>query len=407
MSNKQKRYHIYINYFIQNDAWESISHPNLFVLPQEFTNLNDVKAQMVYDNFPLKNKQNFYLRFFLDDKTQGVKGWVDFPPSAIIPIYNDGHVYVKVLRLPKDVKINFKNEEIHKPKETSTNLNKSNSENLIFMDDNNKPQQPKPLSMQKQNTSPSFGQDMFGDLNKELNNIGNINPNINSNGQTIPNPQPQPPAQNTIEMNNINNNPSNPQQNFSNNSSSNNTFNLGDWDAFEVNQGPNGVNMDSNSQNNSSKDINQVDPNLFNVFNNMNMNQPQNQPQAMDPPGYDFTANMDPKKNKLYPIDKIPNTLPDDEIKEQVDPIINKWILGGEGKKNLLFLLTTLHEVWTNSKLTIPDMQTLVNDKASVRTWYKKAMRELHADKNRDKDFKTKYIAASLYQILNEANSNY
>ena len=407
MSSKQKRYHIYINYFIQNDAWESISHPNLFVLPQEFTNLNDVKAQMVYDNFPLKNKQNFYLRFFLDDKTQGVKGWVDFPPSAIIPIYNDGHVYVKVLRLPKDVKINFKNEEIHKPKETSTNLNKSNSENLIFMDDNNKPQQPKPLSMQKQNTSPSFGQDMFGDLNKELNNIGNINPNINSNGQTIPNPQPQPPAQNTIEMNNINNNPNNPQQNFSNNSSSNNTFNLGDWDAFEVNQGPNGVNMDSNSQNNSSKDINQVDPNLFNVFNNMNMNQPQNQPQTMDPPGYDFTANMDPKKNKLYPIDKIPNTLPDDEIKEQVDPIINKWILGGEGKKNLLFLLTTLHEVWTNSKLTIPDMQTLVNDKASVRTWYKKAMRELHADKNRDKDFKTKYIAASLYQILNEANSNY
>ena len=131
MSSRQKRYHIYINYFIQNDAWESISHPNLFVLPQEFTNLNDVKAQMVYDNFPLKNKQNFYLRFFLDDKSQGVKGWVDFPPSAIIPIYNDGHVYVKVLRLPKDVKINFKNDEIHKPKETTT-INEGNTENLIF-----------------------------------------------------------------------------------------------------------------------------------------------------------------------------------------------------------------------------------------------------------------------------------
>ena len=406
MSGKQKRYHIYINYFIQNDSWESISHPNLFVLPQEFTNLNDVKAQMVYDNFPLKNKQNFYLRFFLDDKTQGVKGWVDFPPSAIIPIYNDGHVYVKVLRLPKDVKINFKNDDIHKQKETSSNANKNNTDNLIFMDDNNKPQQqhnPPPVQ-QQQNVNSAFGQDMFSGLNKEINNLGNINQNLNSNGGQMPNPQSQQPPQNNIEMNN---NSNNVQQNFGNNNSNQNTFNIGDWNSFEVNSGPNGVNIDSNSQNNSSKDINQVDPNLFNVFNNMNINQQQNQPQSMDPPGYDFTANMDPKKNIMYPIDNIPDTLPDDEIKGRVDPIINKWTLGGEGKKNLLFLLTTLHEVWTNSKLTIPDMQTLVNDKAAVRTWYKKAMRELHADKNRDKDFKTKYIAASLYQILNEANSNY
>ena len=392
MSGKQKRYPIYINYFIQNDPWESISHPNFFILPEKFTNLNDVKAKMVYDNFPLKNKQNFYLRFFLDDKTQGVKGWVDFPPNAIIPIYNDGHVYVKVLRLPKDVKITFKNDESNKPKETSTS-----SENLFFMDDNNQPQPPKPTSVQPPNSNSAFGQNMFVDLNKEMNNMGNINPNLGSNGGQVPNPQPQ--AQPPDTMNN-------PQPN--NNSANQNTINFSDWDAFNVNSGPNGVNMENTSQNNSSKDINQVDPNLFNVFNNINLNQPApNQPTGMDSPGYDFTANLDPKKNKMYPIDNIPNTLPDDEIKERVDPIINKWILGGEGKKNLLFLLTTLHEVWTNSKLTIPDMQTLVNDKAAVRTWYKKAMRELHADKNRDKDFKTKYIAASLYQILNEANSNY
>ena len=355
---------------------------------------------MVYDNFPLKNKQNFYLRFFLDDKSQGVKGWVDFPPNAIIPIYNDGHVYVKVLRLPKDVKINFKNDDIHKPKESSSNMNKSGTDNLIFMDS----QQPKHSQVQsQQKTNSAFGQDMFSDLNKEINNIGNINPNLNSNGGQIPNPQSSQSSSDNINMNNINDNS---QQNFNNNTNQN-TFNLDDWKAFDMNNGPNGVTMDSNSQNNSTKEINQVDPNLFNVFNNINMNQTQNQSQGIEPPNYDFTANMDPKKNILYPIDKIPNTIPDEEIKERVDPIINKWILGGEGQKNLLFLLTTLHEVWTNSKLTIPDMQTLVNDKAAVRTWYKKAMRELHADKNRDKDFKTKYIAASLYQILNEANSNY
>ena len=31
----------------------------------------------------------------------------------------------------------------------------------------------------------------------------------------------------------------------------------------------------------------------------------------------------------------------------------------------------------------------------------------LYSDKNKDKDFLTKYLAESLYQILNEANSLY
>ena len=382
MSKQLKRYHIYINYFIQNDPWESISHPNLFVLPQEFTNLNDVKAQMVYDNFPLINKQNYYLRLFLDDKNQGVKGWVDFPPNAVIPIYNDGHVYVKVLRLPKGVKINFKNQEENKPKDTSK-VNKNNTPNLIFMEDNKNQQ--KPLSF-----SSSLGQNMFSDLNKELNNI-----NLNSNGAQ-PQPQPQKPI-----TQNLNNNTNQKNQN---------TISIDDWEAFSGNNGSvEGINLNNNNNNNnihsnSSNNL-KVDPNLFNVFSNISSTQSQPVEQA---PGYDFTSNMNKNNNgSNYPIDNIPTNLSEDDIKERVDAIINKWTLGGEGKKNLLFLLTTLHEVWTNSKLGIPDMQTLVNDKAAVRTFYKKAMRELHADKNKDKDYKTKYIASCLYQILNEANSNY
>ena len=385
MSNRQKRYHIYVNYFIQNDSWESISHPNLFVLPQEFTNLNDVKAHMVYDNFPLINKQNYYLRFFLDDKTQGVKGWVDFPPNAVIPIYNDGHVYVKVLRLPKGIKINFKNQDINKSKDTSK-VNKSNTPNLIFIEDNK--------NQQKPSSNPSaFDQNMFSDLNKELNNLGNLNPNLNSNGAQ-PQLQPQKPLENN--MNNAN------QKNQ-------NTISIDDWGAFSGNNGSiGGINLENNNNkfSNSSNNLNKVDQNLFNVFSNISSTQNQPVEQA---PGYDFTANMNKNNNNgsSYPIDNIPTNLPDDDIKDRIDPIINKWTLGGEGKKNLLFLLTTLHEVWTNSSLGIPDMQTLVNDKAAVRTFYKKAMRELHADKNRDKDYKTKYIASCLYQILNEANSNY
>ena len=71
MAQNQKR-KIYVNYFVQSDKWESIKEPNLFVLPGDYPNINDVKAKIVYENFPLKNVCNYYLRFFLDDKEQNV-----------------------------------------------------------------------------------------------------------------------------------------------------------------------------------------------------------------------------------------------------------------------------------------------------------------------------------------------
>ena len=381
MSKHPKRYHIYVNYFIQNDSWESISHPNLFVLPQEFTNLNDVKAQMIYDNFPLINKESYYLRFFLDDKTQNVKGWVDFPPNAVVPIYNEGHVYVKALRLPKGTKIDFKNQDVYKEKETSK-VNKDNTQNLFFMEDEKK-------NVSNTNMNPNMNTNMNTNMNNPQTNrvfdqfekdFNQINMNGNS-------PQNQPPIQNK------------------------NSQIYDDWGAFTGNNGSNNNNNMNNNMNNINTNMNNintnsnnntVDPSLFNVFSNMTDNS-QSQP---EPQPYDFTA-ANANGSQMFPIDKIPTNISEDEIKEKVDQILNKWILGGEGKKNLLFLLTTLHEVWTLSNLGIPEMQTLVNDKASVRTYYKKAMRELHADKNRDKDFKTKYIASCLYQILNEANANY
>ena len=249
-------------------------------------------------------------------------------------------------------------------------------------DQKNPPKQP----MAQPQASSGFDQNMFSELNKEFSNLGNFNQN--SNGAQVPPPEPQQqPPQGGENQNNAN------------------TINIDDWGAFTGNNGSvGGVNMDSGSQSNSTNDMNKVDPNLFNVFSNMSNapSQPANQA-----PGFDFTASNN-NNGKMYPIDKVPSDLSEDEIKQNVDPIIMKWTLGGEGKKNLLFLLTTLNEVWTNSStLDPPDMQTLVNDKSAVRTFYKKAMRELHADKNRDKDFKTRYIASSLYQILNEENSNY
>lgn len=68
--NQRKK--IYVNYFIQNDKWETIKEPNLFVLPGDYQNLNDIKAKVVYDNFPYKDMINYYLRFYLDDKEQNM-----------------------------------------------------------------------------------------------------------------------------------------------------------------------------------------------------------------------------------------------------------------------------------------------------------------------------------------------
>ena len=182
-----------------------------------------------------------------------------------------------------------------------------------------------------------------------------------------------------------------------------NSISIDDWGTLTGNNGSVGG-LNSNPE--SSNSLPNLDPNLLNVFSNFSSSS--NLPKPMeDAPGYDFTANLNNSSGNMNSLDLIPDNLPEEDMKDRVNKIINEWSLGGEGKKNLLFLLTTLHEVWKSNSLKIPDMQTLVNNKSKVRTFYKNAMRDLHADKNRDKDPKTKYIASCLYQLLNEANSNY
>ncbi len=65
---------------------------------------------------------------------------MDFPPSAIIPVY-DNKVYVKVLRLPKELQLNFKNDDYYtskvkenkttnlKPEEKSKQINPNTQNN--------------------------------------------------------------------------------------------------------------------------------------------------------------------------------------------------------------------------------------------------------------------------------------
>ena len=57
---------VFIKYYIQNDAWESPAEPNLYCLQKTYTDFNEVKAKDIYDEFPLKKYDNYYLRFFLE-----------------------------------------------------------------------------------------------------------------------------------------------------------------------------------------------------------------------------------------------------------------------------------------------------------------------------------------------------
>lgn len=57
---------------------------------------------------------------------------MDYPPDAKIPIYND-KTYVKVLRLPKNINLNFKNTELfsdNKKRESLLDINPEKENNL-------------------------------------------------------------------------------------------------------------------------------------------------------------------------------------------------------------------------------------------------------------------------------------
>jgi hypothetical protein len=463
MSHPQRKYKIFVNYFIQNDSWESINQPNLFVIPDEFQNLNDVKAQIIYDNFPLISHFNYYLRFYLNDKTQGVNGWIDYPPNATVPVYNNGHVYVKALRIPKNIQINFKNSDLfQKSSKKNQNQNNSNNKNLLNMSLNEK-NDAKLNEIKNKNSGFVIPEGIdFGNiennlkenkdnknLNNNMNNMNNMNNNMNNNinspihkQNTIPKAMNNMPMNNNINnnmnLNNNNNNNPNIQRSNTNNSKTpillnNNTQKFQELNLDNIfssntnsNNNTNNINLNNNNNNNNLNNNNlnnnipfqpqqkrSQSPKLDSNLNSINFNIPIDTGNSSDNnttntnnsnQTFDFTSS---NKSK-YPIDNVPNTLPEDDIKERVDKIIREWTMGVNEKKSLLFLITTLHEVWTNDpKLETPQMQILVNDKTAVRTYYKKAMRILHSDKNKDKDFKTRYIAESLYQILNEANAAY
>lgn len=138
-------------------------------------------------------------------------------------------------------------------------------------------------------------------------------------------------------------------------------------------------------------------------YNNQQQHQNQHQQQHQNQQSQPSTQ----QTNSSNILDLIPSSLPENEIRSRIDYVVSNWEQGISGKKNLLFLLSTLNELWKNPFNEEASMQNLVQNPSSVRSYYKKAMRELHPDKNSSKDFKTRYLASCLYQVLNEANASY
>jgi hypothetical protein len=92
--------------------------------------------------------------------------------------------------------------------------------------------------------------------------------------------------------------------------------------------------------------------------------------------GLDWTSDAKPKTQNVFtntivsnnPIDNIPNNLNEDLIKEKVDEIVKNWRHGVNEKKNLIFILGTFSEIWTQDAMWKEvSMQELIEDKSRVK----------------------------------------
>ena len=119
---------------------------------------------------------------------------MDYPPNATIPVYNGHDVFVKALRIPKEVNVQFKNDVYSKRETSRTTGTVQNNQNLMFMDDDSKPKEDKASTntpnntkkdktpIQKPNATPSAHQtnnDLFDIFNTKGNNSQPLSPETN------------------------------------------------------------------------------------------------------------------------------------------------------------------------------------------------------------------------------------
>lgn len=82
--------------------------------------------------------------------------------------------------------------------------------------------------------------------------------------------------------------------------------------------------------------------------------------------------------------------------------------MGVSESKNLLLLLSTIHEVWSkDEKLKEISLKEMVDDHSVASREYRRAMLLFHDDKIKKYNYKDKYVAKSLYYILTKAHEDY
>jgi hypothetical protein len=114
----------------------------------------------------------------------------------------------------------------------------------------------------------------------------------------------------------------------------------------------------------------------------------------------------DTSKNQL---DLLSDSLPESELKEKIDSIIEKWRMGPGGQpKNLLLLLSSLHEVWSiDKKLKDIKLKDLYDDTGLATRVYKRCMLQFHVDKTQSLNLKYQLIAKQIYYVMTQANETY
>lgn len=81
MTSPNPKFRVFLYYYIQvlkdllkniqNDKFDGLTEPNVYALPMQYSNVNEVKVEHIYNHFPLKH-ENVYLRFYLDDPKQSL-----------------------------------------------------------------------------------------------------------------------------------------------------------------------------------------------------------------------------------------------------------------------------------------------------------------------------------------------
>ena len=97
-------------YFVQNDHYLGDPYRNVFILPQKYASIKDVKLGDVIKAFPLKDAQ-YVLRFHYQiqmaqsSSSKKVKPvWLDAGKSLDVPCpHIQGKIIIKALRLPNNV----------------------------------------------------------------------------------------------------------------------------------------------------------------------------------------------------------------------------------------------------------------------------------------------------------------